>query len=467
MTSKQKDLTKNFFALGLMFWLYEREPWTRRSRWIDEKFGARPVIAEANKRALKAGYAFGETTEIVPHPLPRRAGQARRRARTATSPATRRPRSASSPRRKLAEPAAVLRLLPDHAGLRHPPPAVGLQELRRQDVPGRGRDRGDRRGHRRGVRRRAGPDRARRGPGIALKAEAMASRSWSSCRSSSSTSSAPARRPGMPTKTEQADLLQVMFGRNGDSPMPDRRAGHARRLLRHGDRGVADRAQVHDPGRLPVATRSSPTAPSRGRSRRSTDLPDIAVANCDRPGDASSPYQRDPKTLARPWAVPGTPGLEHRIGGLEKADITGNVSYDPDNHHQMQLLRQAKVAGIADDIPPLEVFGPDRGRPADPRLGLDLRRDPAARSSGCTAEGRSVAHAHLRHLNPFPANTEDGPPELPPGADPGGQPRPAADADPGALPDRRRRLRPGPRQAVPDRGDRRRGRAHPRGADTT
>ena len=118
------------------------------------------------------------------------------------------------------------------------------------------------------------------------------------------------------------------------------------------------------------------------------------------------PYERDPKTLARKWAIPGTPGLEHRIGGLEKADITGNVSYDPDNHHRMQLLRQAKVARMADDIAPLDVFGPDRGD----LLILGWGSTYGAIRSAVErlhSQGRgSVAHAHLRHLNPFPANTE-------------------------------------------------------------
>ena len=192
---------------------------------------------------------------------------------------------------------------------------------------------------------------------------------------------------GMPTKTEQADLLQVMFGRNGDSPMPivapatpgrmlrPARSRRARLALKYMTPVVylsdAFLATGAEPWRIPTST----TCPTSRRATRPTRR-------------RSSPYERDPTTLARPWAVPGTPGLEHRIGGLEKADITGNVSYDPDNHHRMQLLRQAKVAGIADDIPPLEVFGPDQRRPADPRLGLDLRRDPAARSSACTADGR-------------------------------------------------------------------------------
>ena len=164
---------------------------------------------------------------------------------------------------------------------------------------------------------------------------------------------------GMPTKTEQADLLQVMFGRNCDSPLPivapatpgecfDFAIEAWRLALKYMTPVVylsdAFLATGAEPWKIPAST-TCPTSRVDERDRAAT----------------FHPYQRDPETLARPWAVPGTPGLEHRIGGLEKADITGNVSYDPDNHHRMQLLRQAKVAGIADDIPPLEVFGPERG----------------------------------------------------------------------------------------------------------
>jgi 2-oxoglutarate ferredoxin oxidoreductase subunit alpha len=137
-----------------------------------------------------------------------------------------------------------------------------------------------------------------------------------------------------------------------------------------------------------------------------TDLPDIAVPGATKGEGPFLPYLRDPDTLARPWAVPGTAGLEHRIGGLEKADGTGNVSYDPENHHRMQTLRQAKIAGIARDITALEVFGPERGDLLILGWGSTYG---AIRSAveRLQADGRSVAHAHLRHLNPFPANTEE------------------------------------------------------------
>ena len=204
----------------------------------------------------------------------------------------------------------------------------------------------------------------------------------------------------------------------------DRRAGDAGRLLRLGHRGVAPRAQVHDPGRLPVRRASWPPAPSRGASRTSPTCP---TSRSPTPPTAATfrPYQRDPETLARPWAVPGTPGLEHRIGGLEKADITGNVSYDPDNHHRMQLPAPGKVAGIADDIPPLEVFGPTRAT-CSSSAGARPTAPSARAVERLQAEGRSRRPRPPAPPQPVPGQHRGRPAQLPAGAHPGGQPRPAA-----------------------------------------
>jgi len=194
-----------------------------------------------------------------------------------------------------------------------------------------------------------------------------------------------------------------MFGRNSDSPLPvvapatpaecfDMAIEASRIALRY----VTPVVYLSDAF---LATGAEPW-----RIPNVDELPDIRVENVTDPA-TFRPYARDANTLARQWAVPGTPGLEHRIGGLEKADITGNVSYDPDNHHRMQVLRQAKVAGIADDIPLLEVFGPSEGD----LLILGWGSTYGAIRSAVErlhADGRSVAHAHLRHLNPFPKNTE-------------------------------------------------------------
>ena len=184
---------------------------------------------------------------------------------------------------------------------------------------------------------------------------------------------------GMPTKNEQADLLQVMFGRNSDSPLPvvapatpgecfDLAIEAWRLALKY----VTPVVYLSDAF---LATGAEPwKIPSLDGPARTS-----AVTNWTERKETFHPYERDPKTLARKWAIPGTPGLEHRIGGLEKADITGNVSYDPDNHHRMQLLRQAKVARIADDIAAARGLRAGPRRSPDPRLGLDVRRDPERR----------------------------------------------------------------------------------------
>ena len=163
---------------------------------------------------------------------------------------------------------------------------------------------------------------------------------------------------GMPTKTEQADLLQVMYGRNSDSPIPivapatpGECFDYAIEAWRIALKYVTPVAYLSDAF---LATGAEPW-----KIPDLADLPNIEVDNATDPA-TFRPYARDPETLARPWAVPGTKGLEHRIGGLEKQDITGNVSYDPDNHHRMQVLRAEKVARIANDIPDLQVFGPER-----------------------------------------------------------------------------------------------------------
>jgi 2-oxoglutarate ferredoxin oxidoreductase subunit alpha len=402
MTSKQKDLTKNFFALGIMFWLYERSM-DPTIHWIDTKFSARPVIAEANKRALKAGYAFGETTEMFhTHFRVKPAKLAPGTYRNITgNEATALGFLAAS---KLADrplfygsypitPASDI--LHQLSGYK----AFGVKTFQAEDeIAAIGAAIGASYGGALGLT-------ASSGPGIALKTEAMGLAVMVELPLVVIDVQRAGPSTGMPTKNEQADLLQVMFGRNSDSPVPivapatpgecfDYAIEAWRLALKYMTPVVylsdAFLATGSEPWRIPSVA----------------DLPSIAVPNATRGDGPFRPYERDPDTLARPWAVPGTAGLEHRIGGLEKADITGNVSYDPDNHHRMQMLRAAKVAGIADDIGPLEVFGPGSGD----LLVLGWGSTYGAIRSAVErlqAAGRSVAHAHLRHLNPFPANTEE------------------------------------------------------------
>jgi 2-oxoglutarate/2-oxoacid ferredoxin oxidoreductase subunit alpha len=401
LTNKQVDLTKNFFALGLMFWLYERDM-DATTKWIDEKFSKRPEIAEGNKRALKAGYNFGETTEIFheryivpPAKLP--AGHYRN---ITGNEATALGFVAAS---RLAgrdlfygsypiTPASDI--LHQLAGYKN----FGVKTFQAEDeIAAIGAAIGAAYGGAMGLT-------ASSGPGIALKSEALGLAVMVELPLVIVDVQRAGPSTGMPTKNEQADLLQMMFGRNSDSPIP---------IIAPATPGECFQYAV-EAWRLalkymtPVAFMSDAFLASGAEPWRipnPDDLPSIAVPNrTEREG--YYPYSRDPETLARPWAVPGTPGLEHRIGGLEKADILGNVSYDPDNHHRMQLLRHAKVAGIANDIPPLEVFGPAEGD----LLVLGWGSTYGAIRSAVERlqdRGVSIAHAHLRYLNPFPANTGD------------------------------------------------------------
>ncbi len=399
MTAKQVDLSKNFFALGLMFWLYERsmEP---TLRWIEQRFAARPVIGEANRRALKAGYAFGETTEMFHTtykvPPARLAPGTYRNITGNEATALGFVAAARLAGRDLVygsypiTPASdILHALASYKNF-------GVKTFQAEDeIAAIGSAIGAAYGGALALT-------ASSGPGIALKSEALNLAVMVELPLVVVDVQRAGPSTGMPTKTEQGDLLMAMFGRNSDSPVPvvapatpgecfEYAIEAARLALKYMTPVVylsdAFLANGAEPWRIPALE----------------EMPDISIANhTDRPFE---PYARDPHTLARPWAVPGTPGLEHRIGGLEKADVTGNVSYDPDNHHHMQLLRAQKVAGIAEDIPALTAHGPQSGDLLILGWGSTYGAIRSA-TERLQAEGWSVAHAHLRHLNPMPANTE-------------------------------------------------------------
>ena len=400
MTSKQVDLTKNFFCLGLMFWLYERsmEP---TLNWIQERFSAKPVIVEANTRALKAGYAFGETTEMFHTTY--------RVAPAKLAPGTYRNitgneatalgfvAAAQLAKRELVygsypiTPASdILHALATYKNF-------GVKTFQAEDeIAAMGSAIGAAYGGALGLT-------ASSGPGIALKSEAMNLAVMVELPVVIVDVQRAGPSTGMPTKTEQTDLLMAMFGRNGESPVPIVAPATPAECFEY----AIEAARIALKYMTPVIYLSDGFLANGSEPWRVpgiADLPDISVAgHTDRA--TFQPYLRDPKTLARPWAVPGTPGLEHRIGGLEKADVTGNVSYDPENHHRMTVLRQEKVAGIANDIPALEAFGPQAGDVLV--LGWGSTYGPIRSAvERLQAEGWSVAHAHLRHLNPFPANTE-------------------------------------------------------------
>jgi 2-oxoglutarate ferredoxin oxidoreductase subunit alpha len=400
LTSKQVDLTKNFFTLGLVFWLYERsmEP---TLRWIDQKFSARPTIAEANRRALKAGFAFGETTEMFQtHYRVRPAKLAPGTYRNITgNEATALGFLAASiaAKRELfygsypITPASdVLHQLSGYK-------AFGVKTFQAEDeIAAMGATIGAAYG---GSLALTGTS----GPGLALKSEALGLAIMTELPLVLVNVQRGGPSTGLPTKTEQADLLQAMFGRNGEAPLP---------ILAPATPGecfdlAIEASRIALKYMTPVVYLTDGFLGNGAEPWRIPDvggLPDISRPNHTDPV-SFRPYARDPETLARPWAVPGTPGLEHRIGGLEKADVTGNVSYDPDNHDRMTRLRAEKVARIARDIPDLEVFGPSEGDLLLVGWGSTYG---AIRSAveRLQAAGRSVAHAHMRHLNPMPANTE-------------------------------------------------------------
>jgi 2-oxoglutarate ferredoxin oxidoreductase subunit alpha len=401
MSTKQVDLTKNFFALGIMFWLYERSM-DPTIRWIEKKFASRPVIAEANLRALKAGYAFGETTEIFhttfrvkPAKLPPgtyrniTGNEAAALGFVAATKLARRDLFyASYP---ITPASDILHQLSTY---KH----FGVRTFQAEDeIAAIGAAIGASFGGALGLT-------ASSGPGIALKSEAIGLAVMVELPVVIVNVQRAGPSTGMPTKTEQGDLFQALHGRNGDAPLPvvapatpGECFDYAIEAWRLALKYMTPVIYLSDAF---LATGSEPWAVPEP-----ADLPSIAVDN-HTDAETFQPYARDPETLARPWAIPGTPGLEHRVGGLEAHDPSGVVSYDPDNHQRMTDLRARRIAGIADDIPPLEVFGPERGDVLILGWGSTYGSIRTA-VERLQASGQPVAHAHLRHLNPFPRNTAE------------------------------------------------------------
>jgi 2-oxoglutarate ferredoxin oxidoreductase subunit alpha len=398
LSAQQIDRSKNFFALGLMYWLYDR-PLEPTMRWIDEKFAKNPQVAEANKRTLKAGYHFGETAELftvhfrVPpaHLPPGRYRNITGNEATALGFLT-----AS----KLADrplfygsypitPASDI--LHELARFKN----FGVRTFQAEDeIAAIGAAIGAAYGGAIGLTGTSGP-------GFALKSEALNLAVMTELPLVVIDVQRAGPSTGMPTKTEQADLLQALFGRNGESPVPVVAPATPGDCFTMAIEAVRIAIKYMTPVVfLSDAYLGNSSEPWRIPSIQ--DLPRIDVRFATDP-ETFQPYARDPETLARPWAIPGTPGLEHRIGGLEKSDITGNVSYDPDNHHRMVTLRAERIARIANDIPNVEVFGEPEGDLLVLGWGstYGFIRSAVQRVQ---AEGLAVSHAHLRYLNPFPSN---------------------------------------------------------------
>jgi 2-oxoglutarate/2-oxoacid ferredoxin oxidoreductase subunit alpha len=403
VTPREAERSKNMFALGLMSWLYGR-PIEPSIEFLETKFAKRPEIAEANVKALQAGYAFGETTEtfaVTYEIKPAKMAPGLYRNITGNQ-ALSLGLVAASRLSKLPlflgaypiTPASAI--LEELAGYKN----FGVRTFQAEDeIAAAGAAVGAAFGGSLGVTTSAGP-------GIVLKAETIGLAIMLELPLVICDIQRAGPSTGMPTKPEQGDLLMVLFGRNSESPVPvvaaispsdcfDAAIEACRIALKY-------RTPVYLLSDAYLANGSEPWLLPEMDA-----LPDISTTFATEPNADGEflPYLRDERTLARPWAVPGTPGLEHRIGGLEKADRTGNISYDPDNHDLMTRLRAQKVAGIATDISELEVDDPD----GDARvlvLGWGGTYGPiAAACRRVRNGGRKVAHAQLRHLNPFPRNT--------------------------------------------------------------
>jgi 2-oxoglutarate ferredoxin oxidoreductase subunit alpha len=402
ITSREAERSKNFFALGLMSWLYNR-PTEGTLEFVEKKFGKRPEIAQANATAFKAGYAYGETSEdfAVSYEV----------APAKLAPGVYRQISGNTALAYGLIAASKLSGLDLFLGAYPITPASGiLEELARHksfgvrtfqaedEIAAAGAALGAAFGGALGVTTSAGP-------GVVLKAETIGLGIMLELPLLILDIQRAGPSTGMPTKPEQADLLMVLFGRNSESPVPVIAASTPSQCFH----AAIEAARIALKYRTPVYLLSDAYLANGSEPWLIPDvaeLPDISTQFAVADGSEFQPYARDPETLARPWAVPGTPGLEHRIGGLEKADVTGNVSYDPENHHLMTQLRAAKVAGIANNIPELVVDDPEG---ADTLvLGWGSTYGPiAAAVRRVRRDGRKVARAHLHYLNPFPSNTGD------------------------------------------------------------
>jgi 2-oxoglutarate ferredoxin oxidoreductase subunit alpha len=405
LSPREADRCKNFFALGLVYWLYERslEP---TLRWIREKFGKNPAVLEANTRTLKAGYNYGETTETLPvhYRVPRAHLKPGKYRKITGNEALALGLVSATSLANLPVVYASYPITPASDILHHLSELkrYGVRTLQAEDeIAAMGMAVGASFGGALGVT-------ATSGPGICLKSEAigLAVMTELPCVIIDVQRGGPST--GLPTKTEQADLLQAMFGRNGECP-----------AAIVAPCSPADCFQmVFEAVRLAVGFMTPVFLLSDGYLANGAepwlipkveDLPRIIINHPQGPNSNGNgearflPYKRDAR-LVRQWALPGTAGLEHRIGGLEKEDVTGNVSYDPVNHEHMVKTRAQKIANIANEIPLLEVNGPAEG---------DLLVIGWGGTYGSTItavqraqrKGYKVAQAHLRYLNPMPKNT--------------------------------------------------------------
>jgi len=405
VTPREAERSKNFFALGLMSWLYGR-PTENTLDFIRTKFAKRPEIVEANSRAFNAGYNYGETSEdfLVSYEVKPAALAPGLYRQITGNQALAYGLIAASVKSKLSlflgaypiTPASsILEELAQHKNF-------GVRTFQAEDeIAAVGAALGASFGGALGVCTSAGP-------GVVLKAETVGLGVMLELPLLIIDVQRAGPSTGMPTKPEQADLLMVLYGRNAENPVPVIAAATPGECFEC----ALEAVRIALKYRTPVYLLSDAYLANGSEPWLIPDvdaIPELDPSFTTTPPDDGVflPYARDADTLARPWAIPGTPGLEHRIGGLEKQDGTGNVSYDPDNHDKMVRLRAQKVAGIAADIPELEVDDP-YGQASVLVLSWGGSFGPvAAGVRRARLDGHKVAHAHLRYLNPFPRNTGD------------------------------------------------------------
>ncbi|MFF4314017.1 2-oxoacid:acceptor oxidoreductase subunit alpha [Streptomyces sp. 900105755] len=406
LSRKEAERSKNMFALGLLSWMYHR-PTEGTERFLQQKFARKPEVMKANLVAFRAGWNFGETTEdfavsyeIAPATTAFPVGTYRNISGnlalayglvTASRQADLPLFLGSYP---ITPASDILHELSKHKNF-------GVRTFQAEDeIAGIGAALGAAFGGSLAVTTTSGP-------GVALKAETVGLAVSLELPLLVVDVQRGGPSTGLPTKTEQADLLQAMYGRNGEAPVPV----IAPRTPADCFDAALEAARIALTYRTPVMLLSDgylANGSEPWRIPELEELPDLRVQFASGPNHTLEdgtevfwPYKRDPQTLARPWAVPGTPGLEHRIGGIEKQDGTGNISYDPANHDFMVRTRQAKIDGI--DVPDIEVDDPDGARTLV--LGWGSTYGPiTAAVRRLRAAGEPIAQAHLRHLNPFPRN---------------------------------------------------------------
>ncbi|MGQ4413970.1 2-oxoacid:acceptor oxidoreductase subunit alpha [Streptomyces sp. SAS_269] len=406
LSRKEAERSKNMFALGLLSWMYHR-PTEGTEKFLNSKFAKKPEIAAANIAAFRAGWNFGETTEdfavsyeVAPASKAFPVGTYRNISGNlalayglvAASQQADLPLFLGS--YPITPASDILHELSKHKNF-------GVRTFQAEDeIAGIGAALGAAFGGSLAVTTTSGP-------GVALKSETIGLAVSLELPLLVVDIQRGGPSTGLPTKTEQADLLQAMYGRNGEAPVPV----VAPKTPADCFDAALEAARIALTYRTPVILLSDGYLANGSEPWRIPDLdelPDLRVRFATGPNHTLDdgtevfwPYKRDPQTLARPWAIPGTPGLEHRIGGIEKQDGTGNISYDPANHDFMVRTRQAKIDGI--DVPDVEVDDPDEARTLV--LGWGSTYGPiTAAVRRLRAAGEAVAQAHLRHLNPFPRN---------------------------------------------------------------